>query len=137
MKTGTILFVEDDIDDRELLEMEVSRINPEVKSIFAENGLQALEVLSSLEKDSELPCLIVLDLNMPILDGKETFQRLRTDSRLKGVPVVIFTSSSNPNDRSMFNSLGVEFITKPDHFEKIRPIVSHMLNICSSRQASL
>lgn len=125
----TILFVDDDADDRDILGDVLKIVNPEVNAVFAENGLKAIEYLSDKES-SELPCLIVLDLNMPYLDGKETFKKIRNELNLASVPVIIFTSSYNPNDRHLFNTLGIEYITKPDEFSDLNKIVGHMVNLC-------
>jgi len=130
MCSKTILFVEDDEDDRDLLSMAIQEINASAKLVFMENGLRALEYLNGVKQASQLPCLIVLDLNMPFLDGKETYQKIKEDLQLDEVPVVIFTSSSNPNDRELFSRQGVEFITKPDNFSMMNTIVVHMLDLC-------
>lgn len=124
----TILFVDDDADDREVLANVLERVSPQVNAVFAENGLKAIEYLN---QSPRLPCLIVLDLNMPVLDGKETFKKIRNELNLGSVPVIIFTSSHNPNDRSLFHSLGIEFITKPDDFTHFNSIVDHMVSVCS------
>lgn len=126
----TILFVEDDADDREFLSIAVSEVNPAVNVVFAENGVRALEYLLKGKENAELPCLIVLDLNMPYLDGKETFKKIKNDLKLDEVPVIIFTSSHNPNDRLLFTSMGVEFITKPDDFSYMGKIIGRMISMC-------
>ena len=128
----TILFVDDDADDRDILADVLQHVNPQVNAVFAENGLKAIEYLSTTMKSSQLPCVIVLDLNMPFLDGKETFKKIRNELELGSVPVIIFTSSHNPNDRILFDSLGVEFITKPDDFSHLNKIVSHIVSVCGS-----
>jgi CheY-like chemotaxis protein len=125
----TILFVDDDADDRDVLADVLKLVSPQVNAVFAENGVEAIAYLS--DKMEDLPCLIVLDLNMPLLDGKETFKKIRNELNLVSVPVIIFTSSHNPNDRQLFNTLGVEFITKPDDFSHLNKIVGHMVNVCS------
>jgi CheY-like chemotaxis protein len=126
----TILFVEDDADDREFLSIAVHELDEAVNVVFAENGLKALEYLDKGKENEQLPCLIVLDLNMPYLDGKETFKKIKYDLKLDAVPIIIFTSSHNPNDRLLFTSMGVEFITKPDDFTYMSKIVRHMVNAC-------
>lgn len=128
----TILIVDDDADDRDVLADVLKHVNPQVNAAFAENGLKAIEYLSDKIKSSQLPCLIVLDLNMPVLDGKETFKKIRNELNLESVPVIIFTSSHNPNDRHLFTTLGIEFITKPDDFSHLNKIVDHMVNVCSN-----
>ena len=126
----TILFVDDDADDRDILADVLEIVNPKVNAVFAENGLKAIEYLSDKMESSQLPCLIVLDLNMPLLDGKETFKKIRNELNLSSIPVIIFTSSHNPNDQILFRSLGIEFITKPDDFSQLNKIVDHMVSVC-------
>jgi CheY-like chemotaxis protein len=105
-RNKTILFVEDDEDDRELISEVINKVNSSVETIFAENGLHALNYLTGVKEKSALPCLIVLDLNMPVLDGKETYRKIKDELKLEAVPVIIFTSSHNPNDKKLFSSMG-------------------------------
>ena len=128
-KEKFILYVDDDADDREMLTEAIHKADPMVKVRLAENGLQALHVLHEVKK-TRLPCLIVLDLNMPFLDGKEVFQRLKNDEELDGVPVLIFSSSEKPDDKAGFNSMGIEYFSKPSHFSHLEQIASHMVSIC-------
>ncbi len=125
----TILFVDDDADDRDLLADVLKNRNAGVNAVFAENGIKAIEYLRDNSPSQPRPCLIVLDLNMPMLDGRETFSKIRNELNCS-VPVIIFTSSQNPEDRSLFNSLGIEFITKPDEFARMNMIVDHMVDMC-------
>lgn len=127
----TILFVDDDADDRDLLLAVVQDVNPSVNVVFAENGKIALDYLRKEQQNQKQPCLIVLDLNMPVLDGKETYRKIKTELMLDA-PVIIFTSSLNPNDKAMFNKLGVEFISKPDDFAYMNKVVSHMISVCGN-----
>ena len=127
----TILFVDDDIDDRDLMAEIVQKINPSVNAVFAQNGLEAIEYLNTKKEMAQLPCLIVLDLNMPFLDGKETYKKIKEELQLQAVPVIIFTSSLNPNDKVLFTNLGVEFYTKPDDFGYYNTLISRMVNVCN------
>ena len=124
-----ILYVDDDEEDREFLSEALVKASPSVQVKLAENGLQALEYLQE-SKTAKLPCLIVLDLNMPYLDGRETCQRIKRDDVLQDVPVIIFSSSEKPDDLNSFQERGIEYITKPNHIEHIQRIASHMVNIC-------
>jgi len=128
-KEKIILYVDDDAEDREFLSLVLSDAGPNVKVELAENGLAALDFLNTA-KDSRLPCLIVLDLNMPFLDGRETFQRIKTDDALQAVPVIIFSSSEKPNDKRSFNEMGIEFFTKPDRIDQFQKIAAHMVSVC-------
>jgi len=131
-KAKLILYVDDDPDDREFLSYAFKTISPETKVVLAEDGVKALDYLNSTEAHKVgLPCLIVLDLNMPYLDGRETYQRIQTNPALQNIPTIVFTSSLNPHDKAFFNSLGIELITKPDNIAYMNKIASHMLQACA------
>jgi CheY-like chemotaxis protein len=101
MKTEckSILYVDDDPDDREFLYNAIKNINPDIEVILAENGLEAMEYLKSIQANKDLPGLIVLDLNMPLLDGRETLKRIKDDPALSSLKVVVFTTGENPNEK--------------------------------------
>jgi CheY-like chemotaxis protein len=130
-KDKLILYVDDDADDRQFLTDAFRLLCPDVRVVLAENGISALEYLnSSKDSDGALPSLIILDLNMPYLDGRETFERIRSNPSLKHIPTIVFTSTHNPADKAMFNSLGIELITKPDNLAYLNTIAGHMLEVC-------
>ena len=127
----TILYVDDDDDDRELFSSALKGANPDINLVFAENGLKAINYLDAVKQPEEkLPCLIVLDLNMPYLDGKKTFERIKTNPGLEKIPVVIFTSSQNPNDKNFFHNQGIELISKPYDFSFMHSIAQHLIDCC-------
>ena len=127
----TILYVDDDEDDRELFSKAIQSADPAINVVLAENGLKAINYLDTVgQPEKKLPCLIVLDLNMPYLDGKKTFERIKTNPGLENIPVVIFTSSQNPNDKNFFSNAGIELITKPYDFSFMHAIALRMLNHC-------
>src|ERR1700709_1687352 len=108
-----ILYVDDDEDDRELFAEMMKEQNTGINLVFAENGLKAIDYLQSVQQpEKELPCLIVLDLNMPYLDGKKTFEKIKNNPAFENIPVIIFTSSQNPHDKTFFKNAGIELITK-------------------------
>jgi len=131
IRKRTILYVDDDADDRDIFNLTLKSLNPEVDIVMAENGAEALSYLNSaVDGPGGLPCLMVLDINMPVLDGKETFNRVKKDQRLQNLPVIVFTSSQKPADRLLFNSFGVEMITKPSNFVYMNSIATKMLGFC-------
>jgi CheY-like chemotaxis protein len=121
----SILFVDDDQDDVEIFSDALKNLDPAVEITVAENGVKALDLLNN-----KRPCLIILDLNMPFLDGKQTFQKIKANPKFEDVPIIIFTSSVNPADRTMFDTLGISFITKPDTVAGIDLAVAAMLDHC-------
>jgi len=124
-----ILYVDDDADDRDFFSGAVREVNPDVEVIEAENGLKALEYLNAV-KNAQLPCLIVLDINMPFLDGRETLRRIKMDATLISVPVIILSSSEKPNDKIFFNQQGVEYFTKPTNISYLTNIASYLVGVC-------
>ena len=127
----TMLYVDDDADDQELLCVVMQKVAPELKVMLANNGLEALELLNEIKETKSLPCLIVLDLNMPYLNGIQTFECIKADPQLSSIPLVVFSSGDNPSDKSLFSKEGIAYFTKPVEFSAMEGIVSHMANICS------
>lgn len=126
-----ILFVEDDEDDRFFILETFGRVSNNVELVFAENGLKAMQYLNEIGNHPDnTPCLIVLDLNMPLMDGRQTFHKIKNELKLGEIPIMIFTSSLNPADKQMFNQLGVEFISKPDDFRLMGKVASRMIEVC-------
>jgi CheY-like chemotaxis protein len=112
-----ILIVDDDADDREIIKDAFVSGSVEIEYIFLENGDRLLQYL---ETNSEETALILLDLNMPGKDGRESLKELKTSKRFHHIPVVVFTTSSSHRDRVMAYNLGANcFITKPDTFNKL------------------
>ncbi|GAA4343787.1 response regulator [Flaviaesturariibacter amylovorans] len=131
-KHKTIMYVDDDADDRELLMELLLQAEPGVNVVLATNGVEALRYLDSASATgAALPCLIILDMNMPYLDGSQTFERIRADKRFSGITVVMYSSSEKPDDRVHFNSRGVEFITKPDDYTFMSRVAGHLVTRCA------
>lgn len=124
MSEKVILLVEDNPDD-ELLTLDAlaaNRIGNKV--VVARNGVEALDYLfGSGEWEgrdvTELPAVVLLDLNLPKIDGLEVLRRVRADERTLMVPVVILTSSNEDEDRLKGYSLGANsYVRKPVNFDE-------------------
>lgn len=123
-----IVVADDDEDDRMLIEeaLEESRLKNPVD--FCVDGIDLLEYLGRegrwSDLDSGLPGLILLDLNMPRMDGRTALKRIKADERLRRIPVVILTTSKSEEDIIRTYGLGVNsFITKPVTFDGLLEIV--------------
>ncbi|MEJ2631182.1 MAG: response regulator [Acidihalobacter sp.] len=124
MNKGVILLVEDNPDDEELTlhALEQNRIGNEV--VVAHDGVQALDYLFCTgawadRKPCDPPALVLLDLNLPKLDGLEVLQRVRADERTHLLPVVILTSSNEDEDRLRGYTLGANsYVRKPVDFDE-------------------
>ena len=126
----TILLADDDIDDLELLCEVISEIDEDYEIFQVNNGKEALAKLTELQEAGNLPCLIVLDINMPKMDGKQTLAAIKSDPSLSTIPVVIFSTSNNEMDRLYFRKKKVEMITKPVEFQALFNVAEKMLSYC-------
>lgn len=124
-KTLVILMAEDDTDDRLLAQeaMLESRVLNEL--YFVEDGVQLLSYLHGIGSYSDrtrypMPGLILLDLNMPKMDGREALAKIKADKSLRRIPVVILTTSKAEEDMVKGYDLGAaSYITKPVTFEAL------------------
>ena len=123
VKPITILMADDDEDDRLLTQdaLAESRVLNELH--FVEDGVELLEYLERKGKFedktvSPRPGLILLDLNMPRMDGREALEAIKGNPNLKGIPVVILTTSKQEEDMVKGYNLGAtSYITKPVTFD--------------------
>src|SRR5688572_12022026 len=130
----TILIADDDPDDRYLINRAFKDIMLPEKLRFVENGQQLLTYLDNIPGDDELPGLIVLDLNMPLIDGMEALKKLKSSHRYKNIPVVIFSTSRNPEEESQVRELGAaDFITKPSSYTEVKVAVKLLHSMSVSK----
>jgi len=113
-KPPIILCVDDDPDDQLMVLETIREIDSSIRVACAMNGVEALRYLERTKYDVGLPSLVLLDINMPLLNGKETLLRLKEDTVLQQVPVVMFTTSSHQEDKVFCLRNGASaFVTKP------------------------
>lgn len=118
-QTHVIYIVDDDNDDREILRDAFMSVLPQHQYVLLENGERLLEELENNGIDHQ-PALILLDLNMPGKDGRETLKEIKTSKKFFHIPTLIFTTSSSQRDKKQAYESGANcFISKPDTFEKL------------------
>jgi two-component system response regulator len=118
----TVVVAEDDEDNRLLIKQAFTRCQG-LDLHFAHNGLELLEYLKSGELTK--PCLILLDLKMPKMGGIEAFERIKSDDRLKDIPIILMTESDDENILVRSYSIGVSsYIRKAMLFKELEYIVS-------------
>ncbi|MDP5157677.1 MAG: response regulator [Flaviramulus sp.] len=127
MKTLKILLIEDDMIEVMKMNRTISSLKLNHKIIEANNGEEALNIL---RKKDELPDVILLDLNMPKINGIEFLKILKEDDVLKYIPTIILTTSSNQKDLLECYEIGVAgYVLKPlkyeDYVSKIEKLLAY------------
>ena len=122
-KPGSILYVEDDERDVELTLGALEQHHLANGVSVVRDGEQALDYLyrrgSFRDRPTNDPVLVLLDLKMPKVDGFEVLRQIKSDERLRTIPVVVLTSSREENDLIASYELGVNaYVVKPVDFER-------------------
>jgi len=120
---GRILLVEDDPRDTELTMTALEEYHLSNEVVLATDGAEALDYLFGRGKfqgrNSENPAVLLLDLKLPKVDGLEVLQQIRSDEKLKMIPVVVLTSSREERDKLASYQLGVNaYVVKPVDFHE-------------------
>jgi CheY-like chemotaxis protein len=124
-----ILLIDDDVDDISLLKEALLSINNNCNVLTALDGNKALAGLKEArDKNESLPDLVVLDISMPIMDGRQLLAILKNEEKLKNLPVVILTTSSNISDINYCKQFGIELITKPFELSELYKIADKLLS---------
>lgn len=121
----SFLLIDDDEDDRELFQISLDDVEQKTDLTCAENGSEALEMLKN---GTVIPDYIFLDLNMPQMSGRECLRALKEDIDLSHIPVIIFSTSSDPRDIQETKELGaIAFITKPPRTSELTQILNKFI----------
>ena len=122
-----IVLIDDDLDDGELFREALQQIDQTLLFDHYEDPQTALKELAETGRD--LPGLIFLDINMPVVSGWQCLAAFKNIEGLEKVPVVMFTTSSLEKEKKMAKDLGVAgFITKPDDFTVLRELLSSVIH---------
>jgi two-component system response regulator len=129
MRKFSILVAEDDADDRFLLRKAFEEIGLSNELVFVEDGSQLMEYLQKNLSTSpqNYPKLIILDLNMPLKDGRQALKEIKDDEVFRKIPVVIFTTSRNELIINHCYDLGANtYIIKPISYDSLTQIVAQI-----------
>lgn len=130
LKPAVILLVEDDPADQKLIKKSMLNQKIDNELIIVETGEDALEYLAhnkSNEAGYPIPDLILLDLNMPGMGGREFLRRLKADDELDTIPVVILTTSDSEQDMlATYKLQAAGYIKKPPTLNGFREVFSQL-----------
>jgi len=127
-----ILLIDDDIDDLLLLKEALLSIDNNCSVLTALDGNKALaELKETRDNNKRLPNLIVLDISMPIMDGRQLLAILKNEEKLKDLPIVVLTTSSNISDINYCKQFDIELITKPFELSQLYKIAEKLLSYCA------
>lgn len=121
-----VVLIDDDRDDAELFKEVLSEIDSSISFTHFEESKEALQTLS--ESDSILPNFIFLDINMPVVSGWECLAEFKKNEHLKLIPVIMFTTSSQPKEIETAKERGADgFITKPSDYKTLKALITSVL----------
>jgi len=119
MNAHPIILVDDDEDDRYIFQEGFVQAGCKNKFIQFEAGNKFLDYLRLVSRE-DYPSLVLLDLNMPVLDGREVLRSIKQSTIWNQIPVVVFTTSILDNDRKTCYELGANcFISKPSGYQDV------------------
>lgn len=125
-----ILLGEDDIDDEDILREILEDIDNSYYLLFINNGRKLMDFLNELP-DNHLPCLILLDYNMPELTGAEILKEMKKNPRYNSVPKVIWSTSGSETFKKNCIELGAnEYVLKPSNVNDLIALARHLLSLC-------
>ena len=144
MNRHSILIAEDDADDRYLMKtaLEETGISGEVE--YVENGVELINYLESIGKekgDSVYPKFILLDLNMPKMDGREVLKKMKSHEEYRKIPVIVFSTTKNQMEVKRCYDLGANtYVVKPVSYDilvsTIKEICAYWFNTATLIEAS-
>lgn len=132
MISKKILLVEDNKDDILLIQraFNKSKLSEKFELIIAQDGDQALSILNDMTTSQKniIPMILLLDLNLPRINGFDVLQHIRSNEKTKYIPVIVFTSSREERDITKSYTLGANsYIRKPIDSEKFMLVLQQIV----------
>ena len=121
MNKQFIIVAEDDADDRYLMKTALAETGFHENVTFVDNGVELihyLEALNDLTPEADYPRLILLDLNMPKMDGREVLKKIKSNESFRRIPIVVFSTTKNQMEVRRCYDLGANtYIVKPASYD--------------------
>jgi CheY-like chemotaxis protein len=127
-----LFIIDDDREDCELFCEAVLEVDASIRCITAQDGKEAIQVLNGNTR--KLPDYIFLDINMPVMNGKETLTEIKKDPRFKRIPVIMYSTTSDTEEIRGYYALGAhDFLIKPHNFKKLVEALDSILRTGSKK----
>lgn len=126
-----ILYAEDDHDDLEMLQEALKSNMQDFHLVHLKNGKEVIDYLTDNADSLHTKGIIVLDINMPLVDGKETLEWIKQRNEFDSIPVVMLTTSEYSLDIKYCEDLGARVINKPQLFEELIAVAKEILDMCN------
>jgi len=127
MKTKILLIIDDDPDDRDFFCDALKEVDSDAVCYTCKNGIEAIDLLTS--ESSPVPDFIFLDLNMPVISGKQCLAALKKIKKLDQSHVIIYTTSKLTDDFSETINMGaMHFLTKPTRYSDLCQVLANVLS---------
>lgn len=124
-----VFYVDDDYDDISIIE-EVFKTYTHIELVCFTDSYKFLKHIIDSKPFRRIPALVLIDINMPVINGRELLTMLRSYDQLKGVKMVLYTTSSLPSDSHFAKSQNAGFITKPLSYNQLAEVVLQLLKEC-------
>ena len=119
-------FIDDDEDDRDFFCTAMQQIDESIECIFAKDGVNAVNQLT--ENESFIPDYIFIDMNMPLMDGRQCLETIKKIERLDHVPVYIYSTSGSPKLVEQVMKAGAkDFLIKPSSMPELTKMLKEIV----------
>ena len=126
MSAGSCFLIDDDDDDREIFAQALKKASAGYVCDFAKNGKEAIE---AVHRCDVVPDYIFVDLNMPLISGRECVKAFKELSRLKDVPIIVYTTSALAKEVDEIQDLGAtNYLVKPTSFSRLVGVLEEILS---------
>jgi DNA-binding response OmpR family regulator len=126
-----IVHIDDDPEDLEMVAYAMDKYD-HIELIQASDGYAGMEVLNQLVTKGNKPCLVLLDVKMPGMNGRDVLMKVKQNELMKEIPVTLFTTSNSDSDKTLASKYKADFISKPHSFSNLQEVVGQViLNRCT------
>lgn len=122
-----VLWAEDSEEDKLQIRNAFSELKAEARLVEVSSGVEAFAYMMESTYSKEVPSLVVLDMNMPFPDGRDTLMAIRNNPRFNHIPIYFYSATSNPIDNFLAQFLGAPVIQKAPDSEKCLLVIQQLL----------